>query len=201
MFAAESCWPRSGRERWIGRQEARARALQRLERERAREIRSRGEATRSNHAERGHRGHELRAVDEREPLLAREPDRLQPDGAERSGPVQELPVDERLALPDERQRQVCERSEIAARAHGPARGHPRQHAAVQTLEQELDRDDARAGESLGERVRPQQHRRADDVVGVRLTDAARMASEEPELQLLGELLRDVGRHETSRTRC
>ena len=195
MLAAESCWPLKRSRPMDGRLEARARPLQRLERERARKICRRGKAARSNHAERRHRGHELRPVDEREPLLAGQPDRLEPDGTERGRAVQELPVDERLALPHQRERQVGERSEVAARTDGPARRHPRQHAAVQALDEKLDRGDVSAGEPLGQCVRPQQHRRADDIVGIRLADAAGMASEQPELQLLGELLRDVRRNE------
>ena len=41
--------------------------------------------------------------------------------------------------------------------------------------------DARAGVALRERVRAQEHRRADDLVRVRLADAARVAPEQPEL--------------------
>ena len=103
----------------------------------------------------------------------------------------------RLPFADERQREMRERREVAARPDRAARGHPRQHAAVQALEQQLDGHDARAGEPLRERVRAQQHRGADDVVGVRLADAARMAAQEAQLQLLGELLRNVSRDEAA----
>ena len=88
-----------------------------------------------------------------------------------------------------------ERREVAARADRSARGDVRQDAAVETFEQQLDRRDVRAGEPLCERVRAQEHRRADDVVRIRLADAARMAAQEAELELLAELLRDVSRDE------
>ena len=50
---------------------------------------------------------------------------------------------------------------------------------------------------FGQRVRPQQHRRADDLVVVRLADAARVRTEQAELQLLGQLFRDGTRDEAA----
>ena len=96
--------------------EARARALQRLERERAGEVGDAREPPRPHERERGHRGHELRAVDQREALLRREPHRLEPGRGERLGAAQQRALEPRLALADERQRQVGERREVAARA-------------------------------------------------------------------------------------
>src|SRR5438094_6216531 len=98
------------------RQEARARALQRLERHGARDVRGPREPVRPDEAERPHCGHELRPVDERQPLLRLEHGRLEPDLDERVAAGEALPVDPGLALADERQRQVCERREVAARA-------------------------------------------------------------------------------------
>src|SRR5262249_61596607 len=54
-----------------------------------------------------------------------------------------------------------------------------------------------AGVALGERVRPQEHRCADDLVRVRLADAARVAPEQAQLELLGQLLRDRARDEAA----
>ena len=148
----------------------------------------------ANEPERAERGHELRAVDQREPLLRREHDRLEADGGERVGARQPLSVDPGLALADERQRQVGERREVARRPDRAAGGHVRDDAAVQALEQELDRLDPRARVALGKRVRAQQHRRADDLVGIGRADAARVAAQEAQLQLgrllLGDRLRD-----------
>ncbi len=93
-----------------------------------------------------------------------------------------------------------ERREVAARADRAARGDVREHAAVQALEQQLDRHDARPGEPLRKRVRAQEHRRAHDVVRIRLADSARMAAQETELQLLAQLLRDVRRDEPAEAR-
>ena len=88
-----------------------------------------------------------------------------------------------------------QRREVAARAdRAPARD-VRQNAAVEELDEQLDGLHARAGETLGEGVRAQQHRRADDLVRIGLADPAGMASKEAHLQLLGQLLRDRARDE------
>ena len=124
------------------------------------------------------------------PSFASRRDRLEPDARERLEARQALAVDERLALADERQREMRERREVARRADRAAARHDGQHAAVEAVEQQLDRLDARAGVSLRERVRAQQHRRADDLVGVRLADAAGVRAQQPQLQLPRQLLGD-----------
>ena len=113
-----------------------------------------------------------------------------PTRASASKPGQPLTVDERLALADERQREMRERREIARRSDRPAARHDRQHAAIEAVEQQLDRLDARAGVALRERVRAQEHRGAHDLVRIRLADAARMRAQQPQLQLAGQLLRN-----------
>ena len=148
-------------------------------------------------AERAERGHELRAVDEREALLRLQAHRLEPDRRERLAARAAGAVDRRLALADQRQREVRERREIAARADRAAARHARQDAAVEALDQQLDGLDARARVALRERVRAQQHRGAHDLVRVRLADAAGVAAEEAQLELLGQLLRDRARDEAA----
>ena len=108
-----------------------------------------------------------------------------------------LAVEPGLPLADERQREMRERREVAARADRAAARHDRQHAAVEALEQQLDELGPRAGAALGERVRAQQHRRADDLVRIRLADPAGVAAQEAELELLGQLLRDRLRDEAA----
>ena len=73
--------------------------------------------------------------------------------------------------------------------------------AVEHVDEQLDRLDARAGEALGERVRAQEHRRPDDLVRVRLADAAGVAAQQPELQLRRLLRRDRLARRTGRSRC
>ena len=65
------------------RQERRPRALERLDRESARDVRGRREPPRPHEPEREGRRHELRAVDEGEPLLRRQPHGLETDPCER----------------------------------------------------------------------------------------------------------------------
>ena len=81
-----------------------------------------------------------------------------------------------------------ERREVAGGADAAAARHDGHDAAVEAREQELDRLDARARCSLRERVRAQEHRGAHDLVRIRLADAARVRAQEPQLQLLGQLL-------------
>ena len=149
-------------------------------------------------AERAERGHELRAVDEREPFLRLQPHRLEARPARaRRRPGSARPFERGLALADQRQREMGERREVAAGADGAAARHVRQHAAVEALDEQLDGDRARARVALRQRVRAQQHRRADDLVRVRLADPAGVAAQEAELELLGQLLGDRARDEAA----
>ena len=110
-----------------------------------------------------------------------------PTARSASSPGQRTPVDRRLPLADQRQRKVRQRREVAARPDGAARRHVRHEARAEHRDEQLDRLDAGARVTLCERVRTQEHRRAHDVVGVRIADAAGMAAQQPQLQL-GRLL-------------
>src|SRR3954470_16209521 len=90
-----------------------------------------------------------------------------------------------------------ERRKVAAGADRPPARNVREDAVVEALDQELYGDDARAGVALGEGVGAQQHRRANDLVRVWLPDATRVAAQEPQLELLGELFRNRARDEPS----
>ncbi len=126
---------------------------------------------------------------------------MQAGRRERVGTRHAHAVDERLSLANERQREMSERREIAARAHRAARRDVRDDPGVEHREQQLDGLDAGAGVPLGDRVGPQHHRGANDVVGIRLADATRVAAQEPQLQLLGLVLGDRLRHEAAEARC
>src|SRR5207249_186038 len=117
------------------RQEGGARALERLERLRAREIRRPRQATRTHEPERQEGSHELRAVDERQALLRLEARRLEPDARERLEPGEPLAVDERLPLADERQRQMRQRCEVSGGADRAAARDDRQDASLEAVEQ------------------------------------------------------------------
>jgi hypothetical protein len=138
--------------------EARLGSLQRLERESTGQVGGPGEPPGSHQRQRRHRRHELRAVDQRQAFLRGESDRLEPGGSERVGPAVEGPVEPRMTLADERQRQMRERVRDRrllrpSRERARAAGRP-----VETLDQQLHRLDVGARVALRERVRPEQHR-------------------------------------------
>jgi hypothetical protein len=95
---------------------------------------------------------------------------------------------------------VRERGEVARRPDRSAAGHYRRDAAVQALEQELDGLRAGAGVALGEGVRAQEHRGADDLRRIRAPHAAGVAPEKAQLKLLRELGWDRLRDEPTEAR-
>ena len=117
------------------REEARPRALQRLDCQGARNVGGLRQTPGPRQTERTEGGHELRPVDEREPLLRLEGDRLEPYLGECCGAAHSLAVDPRFALADEREGEVRQGREVAARAdRSPAR-NVRQDPAVQAFDQ------------------------------------------------------------------
>ncbi len=177
--------------------EARQRSLQRLERHRAGDVRRPSEAQSTRQPERRHRRHELRAVDQRETLLRLQPHGRQTGAGQCLGARHTDTVDEGLPLADERQREMRERCQVAARAHRAPRRHVRDDPRVEDGEQQLDGLHAGARVALRDRVRAQHHRGAHDLVGIRLPDAARVAAQQAQLQFLGLLLRDRLRDEAA----
>ena len=123
-----------------------------------------------------------------------------PTRAERLPARQPLAVEPGLALADERQREVRERREVAARADRAAARHVGRTPRFEALDEQLDHLDARARVALRERVRAQQHRGAHDLGRVRIADAARVAAKQPQLELLGQLLGMVCER-SGRSRC
>ena len=119
------------------RNEAGTGALQGFERQGAGDVGRSREPACAHEPERPERRHELRAVDEREPLLGLERHRVEPDGGERVGAGKPLSVHARATLPDEGQGQMRERSEVAARSDRPSAWHIWDQAGRQATEQEL----------------------------------------------------------------
>src|SRR5919108_4824533 len=119
------------------RKEARARSLQCFERERTGDICRSAKAPRTDDSESPERGHELRAVHERQSFLRCEPRRLETGGGERLVAREQPAVVPRLSLADERQRQMCKRREISARADGAATRNIRQDVTRKELEQQF----------------------------------------------------------------
>jgi hypothetical protein len=118
------------------------RALERLQRQRD------GDDGRVEHAARvaqrqaAGRGHQVRPVDQRQPLLGLELDRREPGAPQRGGARHPLAVDERLALADQDQREMGERRQVARRSDRAAARDDRHDAALEQRQQQLDELDA-----------------------------------------------------------
>ena len=129
------------------------------------------------------------------PSLAPSSSGCRPAARSASAAGQHLAADLREALADQHQREVRQRSQVAAGAQRAARGHHRVHAGSQQVEQQLHRLEPHARAALGERVGAQQRGRPHDLDGERIADPAGVAAQQVQLQL-GRLLRlDVDIHE------
>ena len=109
-------------------------------------------------------------------------------------------VQEGPSLTDQGKRQVREGRQVAGGTDGAPGRDVRENASIQAFEQELDGLDPGARVTLGKRIGAKHHRCADDLVGVGLPHAARMASKQPKLELLGELGWDRTGHEAAEAR-
>ena len=99
-------------------------------------------------------------------------------------------ADRGVALADEDERQVRERRKVAARADRSAARHARVDAAIEHVDQPLERAAADAGEALGEDVGAQRHRRTHGADRQRLADAGRVAAQQIELERAKRIARD-----------
>ena len=82
---------------------------------------------------------------------------------------------------------MSQRSEVAARADRASARHLRQDPVLETIEQPLGDLRASPRVPLRKRVRAHEQRCPDDLVRIGLADAARMAAQQSELELLGQL--------------
>ncbi len=176
------------------RVEGRVRALEDVEREGADEVRRLEEVEKAREREGAEGRRELGPVDEGEAFLRLEnrgrKTRLPQRVGGRHAPAAEFG----LAFPDERERQVRERGQIARRADGALLRHDRVDARLEAREEELERRAPDSREPLREAVRAQEHHRADGGRAERGARPRRMAPHEVELEL-AELLagdHDVG---------
>jgi hypothetical protein len=164
---------------------------QRLHGHRRRDRGRAGQPVRVREQERPDRAHQLGPVEERQPLLRLEDERLEarlPQGQERRHHV---PFELHLAAPDERQGEVGERREVAGRPDAPLLRHDGVDAEGKEVDQPVDELRPAAGVAEGERVRPQEEHRPDDVARERRPDADGVAREEVLLEPAGVCRRDV----------
>ena len=178
--------------------EARQRSLERLERHRAGDVGRPSEPTRARQPERGHRRHELRAVDQREPLLRL---RAAPARARRRRAPRRPAAARRRRTPPPRRRAAARDAragrgrrsrptEPRAGTYGtmPALRTARSSSTVSTRAPEYPFAIAFARSSIAARTTSS---------GIRLADAAGVAAQQAQLQLLGLLLRDRLRDEAA----
>ncbi len=147
--------------------------------DRAGDVRGPRQPSRPHEPEREHRRHELGAVDEREPFLRLQLHGLETHPRERVRSGQPLAVEPRLSFADERQREMRQRREVARGADRATARHDRQNASVKEREEQLHSLDPSPRVPFRQRVRAQEHRRADHLAGIRVTDPARVGAEQP----------------------
>ena len=198
-FAAESTWPRQRAQRLDLRDGSALREPCSASSESA-QARSAAFASRRarTSAERAHRGHELRAVDQREALLGDQPDRARGrPRASASAAGTRTPSNHASPSPTSGSARCASGARSPLAPTEPRLGTYGSTPAVQALEQQLDGLDARARVPLRQRVRAQQHRGTHDLRCIRISDAAGVGAKQPQLQLLRELLGDRLRDESA----
>ncbi len=129
-------------------------------------------------------GHHLAAVDESEPFLVREAQRLQPGFAQSFAGGERLAREAHVSFADQRQRHVRERSQISARSERTLRRNHRKYVMLEHRLQPLDQNRSNSGESLGEEVQLEEENGADFVVGERRAHAGGVAAHDIDLQIL-----------------
>ena len=119
--------------------ERHVRASQGVERERADHVRRIGQDFSRQQRQDSHRQHRLRAVDQGDGLLGLKHQRLDLSAPHGVGGGNALALFvQALALADQRQRQVRQRSQIATGSNAALRRHHRGHAAIQHLANRVD---------------------------------------------------------------
>jgi hypothetical protein len=128
--------------------------------------------------------HSLRPVDERDGFFGFEHQRFDLRLLECVGAGNSFArcVDT-FAFADQRQREMGQRSEVAARTHASLRRDEGRNPAIQHFAQRIDDDGANARVTLGQRIGAQEHHGADFRGGERFTDPHRMGAHKVDLQL------------------
>ena len=147
----------------VGRRERDVRPEQRLDGHRRDHAGRPHQPVRVGEDERPDRAHHLGPVEERQALLRLERQRLQAGVAQRLCGRLDGPIPLHLAQPDERQRQVRQRREVAGRPDAPLLRHDRVDPEAQEVEQAVHEERPAAAVAERERVGPQQQHRPDDL--------------------------------------
>ena len=136
----------------------------------------------------------LRPVDERDPFLRCEHDRRQLHLPHHRGRGARAASSRQLAFTDQRQREMGQRRQIAARAHAALLGDLGVQLGVEHAYQEIHDVRPAAGMAFGKHVGTQDHHRAHFPHRKWRPDASRVASHQIDLELCEPVVgdRDVG---------
>ncbi len=138
-----------------------------------------------------HAEHPVGAVDQGEPFLGPQDERLEIRLGEGGGAVDQAAVGAaRLALAEQHQRDRGQRGEVAAGAERAVLGDHRRESRVEQAEDRLDHFGPRSGVAHGQTAGPQQHHRPDDLALDLDAHPGGVGPDQRELELGGPLRRD-----------
>jgi hypothetical protein len=132
--------------------ESQRRAVQRLQAQAAGDVGDAAQGARPPRFERAQRRHHGRAVGERQSFFGGQRRRRQSFGRQRGGADQHCAIDLGLAHPDQHQRHVRQRRQVAAGAERAFLRDDGMHAAIEQFEQQLQRRKPHAGVPARQRV-------------------------------------------------
>ena len=141
--------------------------------------------------QRERRGH-LGAVQQRQPFLRAQGDRLEPGAGQRFGRRDDLAVDPRLADPDQGSRHMGQRRQIAGSADRSLRGDAGIDPVLDQFEQRLDQFPAHPGMAAGQTQHLQHHGQADRPIIQQRAGARRMGQHDVALQFGQMVFLDPG---------
>ena len=170
---------------------------QRLDRLRRRDRGRAREPVRVGQQERADPAHQLRPVEEGEALLRLEDERVEPLFAQREQGRHDVAAQLHLAAPDQGQREVGERREVARRADTSLGGHDRVDPELEEPQQPVNDHGPAARVTERQRVRPQEEHRPHDVARQRGTHPHGVAHEEVLLEPPRVGRRDVRRRQVA----
>ena len=169
----------------VGGGEGHVRAQQRLDGLGGRHTRGPHQAVGVGQEQGADRRHHLGPVQQGQAFLGLQRQRLQTGLPEGQQTRDDLATELHLAAPDERQRQVRQRREIARGAEAPLFGHDRMDAEAQEVEQAVDDQRTAAAVAEGQRVGAQEQHRPHDLARERRADAGRVAHQQVLLEETG----------------
>ena len=156
--------------------------VERIEREGADPVGPLAEPPGPDHGPHAVGAHELRAVEQRQPLFRGQFDRCQPQFSEHPGGRTHRAAVFDFAQPQQRQAQMGQRRQIARSAQRTLLVDHGQDAAVEKFDQPFDRLQLHARMAVGERLDLEQKHQPDDLGRHALARAARMRHHQVALQ-------------------